>query len=836
MIALGIYLLVLAGLLLAALAAVPRGTRWSVLAQRLLTGLLLADFIAGALFLRINFAHHVVFGEEWVKFTGVDAYWHIRIVDNLAAHFPFMSSADPYLLYPGGGGTSLNNPFFDYLLAGIVWIAGLGSPTQHTVDTIGPYLPTVLGALTIFPAFFIGRALGGRWAGLFAAGVMAIIPGEFLGRSLLGFTDHHVAEALFAATAVMFLVLALATARKEEMTLDHLRHPRQRGTAGPLAWGALGGLFLGLLLASWEGALLLVFIIAAFLAIQFVADHVRGVPTDYLGLVGGAAFLVALVVFVSLGQGGHTWLVLLLAVLLPAALFALSRLMAARSLAGWAYPAVVAGVGLAVSGIAYGADRPLMNTLLEHFTIFRWNTGTSVSEMVPLLLQPAAAGGGFDAGRVWETYGYSLVLAGVSLCLLAYQVVRRWEAERVLVLVWTVVLLAATLAQRRFAYYLAVNISVLAGYAAWQVLRVAGLPEDGAAPAGQPEPGRRGEAARRPASAAKARKAKRKKKAPASVRLKDLALLPVLAAVLLFCLLTVIPYGAVDRDGTGRRVATSTIQFDQVVAQPRYYPPDAWCESLTWMRNQTPEPFGDPDYYYARYSTPLDYSAFPDAYSVMAWWDYGYWIVRIGHRPPAQNPGGAIPGVAAFFLSQDEAAAGRIMDEYGARYVVLDYEFLMWKLYGAAEKTGQPMSNYYDDFWFRESGSSGGSTLRRVTLYFPAYYRSMSVRLYMFGGQAVTPAADQCQVVSWKWATSNGVQYRLITSQQGFDTYEQAQAFLADKSPEEYTIAGTNPFVSPVPLEKLADFAPVHDSTVLVTLTTAGDKVPQIRIFEYASR
>ncbi len=809
------------------------------LIQRVLTGLLLADFFVGAMFLRINYSHGIVFGGEWVKFTGIDAYWHIRFVDNLSHHFPFMSSVDPYLLYPGGAQTSIDNPFYDYLLSGIVWVAGAGSPTQSTVDTIAPYLPVILGALTIFPAFVIGRALGGRWAGLFAAGTLVIMPGEFLGRTLLGFTDHHAAESVLSATAVMFLVLALVNTRKEKMTVEHLRHPRASGTAKPLAYGALAGFFLGLYLASWIGSALFVFVIMAFLVLQFVVDHVRGVPTDRLALVGCPAFLVALVVFVVLGNGKNTWLVLLAAMFIPAGMLVLSRLVTAFSarvgakegnLGAYLYPVAVTLLGLGAFGIAWGIDRSLVNSLRGDFVIFKWDTGTSVSEMVPWLLKAQAAGGGFAAGAIWDSYGFSLIFAGVSLCLLAYTVIRRWEAEKVLILMWTLVMLLATLAQRRFAYYLAVNIAVLAGYGAWQALRLAGLREGETAPAARPETMNRPGAGNRPDAGKKARG----KKAPPkpSFRLRDVQAYPVLACLTIFCFLTVIPHAPVNLDGTGER-ATSVIQYAAKAAEAYYKPADAWCESLTWMRNNTPEPFKDPDYYYARYDAPIDYSAFPNAYSVMAWWDYGYWIVRIGHRPPAQNPSGAIPGVAAFFLAQDEASGARIMNTYGSRYVVLDYEFLMLKFYGAAEKTGGSISDYFDTFLFTQTNSSGGSTLKQATLYFPAYYRSMSVRLYMFGGQAVTPAAQQCQVISWKYVTMEGVDYKMVTSQQRFDTYEQAQAYLAGKSPEQYTIVGENPFVSPVPLEKLQGFAPVHDSDARVTWSSAGDTIPQVRIFQY---
>ena len=74
------------------------------LIQKLLVGVLMASFFAVALYLRIALSHEVVFGSAITRFTGVDAYWHIRIVDNLAHNFPHLNSFDPYMLYPGGSG------------------------------------------------------------------------------------------------------------------------------------------------------------------------------------------------------------------------------------------------------------------------------------------------------------------------------------------------------------------------------------------------------------------------------------------------------------------------------------------------------------------------------------------------------------------------------------------------------------------------------------------------------------------------------------------------------------------------------------------------------------
>ena len=148
---------------------------------KLIGGIMPALFFAGALCLRICLPYDQVFGSDWIKFTGVDAYYHMRVVDNLVHNFPQAMIVDPYFIYPVGSIGGVIH-FFDWLLTAIIWVIGLGSPTQHTIDVVGAYFPAVLGALTVIPVYFIGKELFGRWAGMLSAGLLAVLPGEFLGR------------------------------------------------------------------------------------------------------------------------------------------------------------------------------------------------------------------------------------------------------------------------------------------------------------------------------------------------------------------------------------------------------------------------------------------------------------------------------------------------------------------------------------------------------------------------------------------------------------------------------------------------------------------------------
>ena len=62
---------------------------------------LLIAIITLALWLRVALPYSQVFARDWVKMTGVDAYYYMRLVDNLMRHFPQLTQFDAYLIYPG---------------------------------------------------------------------------------------------------------------------------------------------------------------------------------------------------------------------------------------------------------------------------------------------------------------------------------------------------------------------------------------------------------------------------------------------------------------------------------------------------------------------------------------------------------------------------------------------------------------------------------------------------------------------------------------------------------------------------------------------------------------
>ena len=96
-----------------------------------------------------------------------------------------------------------------------------------------------------------------------------------------------------------------------------------------------------------------------------------------------------------------------------------------------------------------------------------------------------------------------------------------------------------------------------------------------------------------------------------------------------------------------------------------------WYDALMWMGANTPEPFRDPRRVLSPPS-PAD-SAVAD-YGVLALWDYGYWITRVARRVPVTNPRQTgVREAADFLLSSSELDANSVIERLGARYVAVDW-------------------------------------------------------------------------------------------------------------------------------------------------------------------
>lgn len=769
--------------------------------QSITTGILLALFFFIALYLRVGFIHNQVFVDGQVRFSDPDSYYHMRLVDNMSHHFPSRITFDPYTNYPHGSRVPWP-PLFDWMIVSIAWVFGLGSLSQHMLEVTGAWLAPILASATVIPVYFIGKQLFNKWVGILSSSLIAVLPGEFLTYSVLGCCDHHAAEALFSTLTMLFLILSLKCAKQRQLGFSAFRQPCWASLGEPLLYPSIAGIFLGMYLLTWVGGLLLLFIFFVYFVAQSVIDYFRHEASDYLLIASLPMVLLGTAIsafwVTQLWTGRWFALALPIVVLTPIVLVVLSKFLARKNIRPIYYPFILLGLGLTGLAGLWVVNPSFFGSLSWAFSyVLPHRSSLDIWEMQPLLLPF----GEFSLSYAWSRFTTAFFFGIVSIGILSYSIVRKASAEKTLLIVWSLLMLFAVLGQTRFSYYLAVNIALLTGYLSWRLLHFWGFRDTDAKISNV-----RKKTSRITTTSIKKTKGNSLQTMPRTFR--------IAAGPLIIISLIFVP---------------NLWQVPVYANEPRFFPDNAWLESLSWLKQNTPDPFDDPDFYYKLYQPPArgQHYQYPEsAYGVMSWWSYGHWITRIAHRIPISNPFQQGASQAAnFFLAQNEAAAEAIVDRLGVKYIIID-ENIATGFYGKASWAGVSEEDFYAVYYQRQK-----NILVPVLLFHPAYYRSLSVRLYNFDGKAVTPS--NCTVISYKEKVyPDGALRKEITSTRTFTEYEDAEAYISQQKTEDFTIVSDNPFISPVPLEALKHYRLIYSSKAGKMQPGVG-KVASVKIFEY---
>ena len=192
-------------------------------------------------------------GDVWMR--GNDAWYHLRLIENMMANWPRLMTFDPFTGYPDGSAVVVA-PLLSWLVVGAGKLLTFGMPSDYLLKVLTALLPPVAGVVTLLPVYFIGREVYNRWVGVISAGLVGLLPTQFLSRSILGFADHHVLETLFSTTTILFLIMGY----------------KQR----QWRWYALAGAGLGLYFLSWHGALFILAVVLLWQFVQYVTDMGHG--------------------------------------------------------------------------------------------------------------------------------------------------------------------------------------------------------------------------------------------------------------------------------------------------------------------------------------------------------------------------------------------------------------------------------------------------------------------------------------------------------------------------------------------------------------------------------
>jgi oligosaccharyl transferase (archaeosortase A-associated) len=383
---------------------------------------------------------------------------------------------------------------------------------------------------------------------------------------------------------------------------------------------------------------------------------------------------------------------LLLALVGIGAIYVVSKVLRNSKAEPWTFPVSLAGIAVVGMVVVYIIMPQLYGLIMAGFNVFLPQGGMlTVAEASPTIYTINSDGSmTFTIDKLWATFYWTILASAIALVMLAFRQLKVNRPAELLFLVWNLVMLWATCSQIRFTYYFAVNAALLTGYLAVAMFRAFDWDKfvDGF-------------------------RAKAKNVQDMTEFLGKNVLSMVLFVVMAVVFVYIIAYPATSfslPDQTGQPLLGGVTMYQASAGGPGMgYD---WFSSLTWLRDNTPDPQGTPvqsDFNYADgtypkvFNTNGTWADYPSsAYGVMSWWDYGHDIEYVAHRAPNANPfqagileNNGTDGSCKFFLATIEADGYRNLQDLRSKYVMIDLEMATTKFGAIAVWANEPYSSYY---------------------------------------------------------------------------------------------------------------------------------------------
>jgi dolichyl-diphosphooligosaccharide--protein glycosyltransferase len=638
----------------------------------------------------------VLVHEGIVRLFENDPWYSMRQIEVMVTHFPTYNWFEPFTRFPAGKVIDWG-PLFPFLAT--VGCLLVGALTRPEMMVVASWIPPVLALAVIPVVYFTGRTVAGHTAGVVAAIMVALVSGEYFSRSLFGYPDHHIAEALFSTLFCLTYLFALGKIRPLPSSVKD-----SSSLIAPIAFGALAGAcyLLGILAAPT--ILLFALITSLFSAAVVVRGMARGTDTSGILVINASCFGVAAIGIFLLGvhSGGYSLsqysisqvLACLLIIGATLLLVAIAWLWKARRNVAIAVVVLVLIGGM----LAVLSPGPFNDMVVGSGASF---FGKPVEEVPIKEMQP------WDLSRAWTSFNVGLVLMAAGLVILMHAVIRRDRPIDLFIFIWALVVLIATILHVRYEYYLAIVVVITGAIAASSLL---------GSSASYPLPTRVKKTERRDLKHPK-EKVKREQVKPRMTS-RDMCRYAAVFLVMVFC----------AASASADYVLATDVQEDII--------PISWLESLQWLAENSPDP-GIP--YLAEY-TNANLSRYPGAYGVLSWWDYGHWITFVAKRPAVTNPfqdnvEGRL-GAAAFFLTPSETEAERIAGYKDVRYIITDGKMVNTKFRGLVSWGNRSREDGYYTMALTHPAGDGKSPLLLIK---QPYYETMVSRLHNLDGTMGLP-------------------------------------------------------------------------------------------------
>ena len=546
---------------------------------------------------------------------------------------------------------------------------------------------------------------------------------------------------------------------------------------GSLRIAVAAGACLGLYLLAWASGSYFVAILAVWVVAAAVVSPAADAAAGarVTAVAAGTAFVVVLL-FQDPNLFRYNTQIAALAGLLVASVIVI--FFAARV-------AVALGAVALATVVIIGLTWVLLPDLVQQVTIdvsrFRPDpTRMAVLEARPLFLYT----GNWSWSQPWIFFRSGFYAGLVGVVGLSVTLWRSRRSDHLLIVLFTIANYLATVGQNRFGYYLVPAMAVVCGWLATWILDWGGVPH-----ADNPDP-------------------RVRQMLPFQRELAVIAVAGVIVAP---------------------NLVPAAITTTRVGGMP-----NAWFAAMQWLRTNTPEPFDNPDYFDARYGRENPKASF----TIMNWWDQGYWIVQTARRVPVSNPtqGGA-PASAKFLTETDQAEAMEMLAAERSRYVLVDWELpfresdggsLGGRFENLAGWAELSTSRFYSLCFSR---SSEAEPWQATWVFREPYYQSMAYRLMVLGGEGAEPLNNTYVAEIRDRRDASGRQFCEVVSRTRVERSEQAKRLAAERGAgfEAVGLTAWQPAFDLAPTSALRVVAEFRDPA------QKDNETPMIRIFQVKS-
>ena len=547
-------------------------------------------------------------------------------------------------------------------------------------------------------------------------------------------------------------------------------------TLASVAYGTTvgAGICLGLYMLAWASGSYFAFILAVWLVLTALLAPAKRASVGRFTAITAAVALAIVLVFQDPGLFRYDTQLAALAGLLVLSLvvmFFAGHLVKAIGL--------ITLVSTALVLIVWMLLPVLFGQVVNDLNRFRPDaTRMAVLEARPLFLYT----GNWEWSQPWTFFRSGFYVGIVAVPGLAWATWRSRRVDHLLILCFTVASYLATIGQNRFGYYLVPATAVVIAWLAVRVLDWGGVPH-----ADNPEP-------------------RITQRLPFQRELAVIAVAGVAVAP---------------------NLAPAAITTTRAGGMPGY-----WFDAMQWLRMNTPEPFGTADAYYARYERTGPPAA---AFSVMNWWDQGYWIIQTARRVPISNPTQSGARRAARFLTAtSEADALHEVTPDRVKYVIVDWELpfregpgqsLAGRFQNLADWAGLPTSRFYSQCFKRKTGADPWEP---VWIYREPYYQSMVYRLMVLGGAPATPVNNTYVAHIADRTDAAGRRFCEVVSERLYASSADAKA-AASREGGQFEAVGLTPW------QPAFAVPPITGMRVAAEFRDPGqqaNETPMIRIFQ----